>query len=462
MADAWIKDYYGRPMSDISQSAIETAKYLDAWGAEKQQRQNERAVSSILAEAKGDMDIADQMGIRQYLNPKQSMEWQTLVDTKRKEREQQAAVSSTAESLFPNVNVGPTVENQAMVARRGMFRNVPNIPEALQGPVLDQLFPEPVKPEQAGSPFLAVGKNVFNRETGQFVQPPEEAQQKPTEYKFETFDGKRWAVNPIDPADRMELGEIKEDPSGLYKESYDKYNKVTGKTELRVRFYDKQGNQVRDDFLGYSDEKPRQQGGGEDGASLTKGAQSNMTNEINALRDERRGLLNLKGIYDPVFSTYLARGENYIANLQKKLEKGEQLNAEERRFAQFDVQTRQLFNTYRKRITGAAAAMSELEFLEKSYLSGKMSAGQYEEALDLIIWNNRTQDTALYSQLQAGKLMSPTEYDDFVTKSADETVMQRYNISEALIEAKMKKDGLGRDAAKRALVNKAMEIRYGR
>ena len=50
----------------------------------------------------------------------------------------------------------------------------------------------------------------------------------------------------------------------------------------------------------------------------------------------------------------------------------------------FNNEVEQTFNSYRKLITGAAAAVAELDRLQRTFLSGEMSPTQFEAALDVL------------------------------------------------------------------------------
>ena len=88
--------------------------------------------------------------------------------------------------------------------------------------------------------------------------------------------------------------------------------------------------------------------------------------------------------FQPEFLTYQGQGEGFFTRHAEKL--GMDIGAARKQFlkdrTQFVTKTERLFNAYRKEITGAAAAVQELDRLKKSFLNVDQSPSEFEATLD--------------------------------------------------------------------------------
>tara|TARA_R110002096_G_scaffold59003_1_gene148252 strand:- start:63 stop:1313 length:1251 start_codon:yes stop_codon:yes gene_type:complete len=95
-------------------------------------------------------------------------------------------------------------------------------------------------------------------------------------------------------------------------------------------------------------------------------------------------LKRIKSAYDPSFLTYQGKLEKGIANVMNKA--GIDLSKEDkdmlRQNRKFTQGVNAEFNAYRKLITGAAAAMSEMEDLKKAMLSTDIGPVEFEAAFN--------------------------------------------------------------------------------
>ena len=87
--------------------------------------------------------------------------------------------------------------------------------------------------------------------------------------------------------------------------------------------------------------------------------------------------------FNPDFLTYKGQGEQFFSRQSEKL--GVELPEVRKEFlknrTQFVTKTERLFNAYRKEITGAAAAVQELDRLKKSFLNTDQSPSEFEATL---------------------------------------------------------------------------------
>lgn len=88
--------------------------------------------------------------------------------------------------------------------------------------------------------------------------------------------------------------------------------------------------------------------------------------------------------FNPDFLTYKGQGEQFFTAQAEKL--GLEPSQARKEFlkgrTEFVTKTERLFNAYRKEITGAAAAVQELDRLKKSFLNVDQSPSEFEATLD--------------------------------------------------------------------------------
>lgn len=124
--------------------------------------------------------------------------------------------------------------------------------------------------------------------------------------------------------------------------------------------------------------------GGNSGAGLGK----KPTNQLQSGIISNVELLDLtdslKESFNPDFLTYRGQGEQFFTAQAEKL--GLEPSVARKEFLKqrttFVTQTERLFNAYRKEITGAAAAVQELDRLKKSFLNVDQSPSEFEATLD--------------------------------------------------------------------------------
>ena len=123
------------------------------------------------------------------------------------------------------------------------------------------------------------------------------------------------------------------------------------------------------------------------GRSAQNTEQKGLASEINLYSQlqkvgELAGLDENGRMKDPSMLTYKGQAEDFITRQAEKLgiEPSELQRQATFKRTQFITGVEQLFNAYRKEITGAAAAVQELDRLKKSFINMDMSPTQFEAA----------------------------------------------------------------------------------
>ena len=118
------------------------------------------------------------------------------------------------------------------------------------------------------------------------------------------------------------------------------------------------------------------------GRAATNELEKDIVGEIDSLAQ----LSALEANYDPEFLSIPNQVEDFFANYAERF--GIDTGKARREFAgrrqKFRSRVMQAFNAYRKEITGAAAAMQELNFLQKAFINEEMSPPQFEAALGVL------------------------------------------------------------------------------
>ena len=120
------------------------------------------------------------------------------------------------------------------------------------------------------------------------------------------------------------------------------------------------------------------------GAALNKDVEKEASKRAFSAGESLARLGRIKKNYDPSFLTYQGKGERLLSSIKSKAnidltQDEKQALRQHRRFSQavnFE------FNAYRKAITGAAAAVKELEDLKKAMVSTDLSPVEFEAAFN--------------------------------------------------------------------------------
>jgi len=118
------------------------------------------------------------------------------------------------------------------------------------------------------------------------------------------------------------------------------------------------------------------------GDRLPKPVERKETQTVISMGQSLARLASIKKEYDPSFLTYQGKARNLISRLKSKADID--LSPEDRKYLKqsrrFTQAVNYEFNAYRKLITGAAAAMSELEDLKKAVINTDLSPDEFEAA----------------------------------------------------------------------------------
>ncbi|MEO1503178.1 MAG: hypothetical protein AAFU68_03020 [Pseudomonadota bacterium] len=119
------------------------------------------------------------------------------------------------------------------------------------------------------------------------------------------------------------------------------------------------------------------------GGSFGRKAQSELEADTLGALDTISMLNDIERRFDPEIFTYKDQAQNWMANQAEKL--GMDLSQTEQemltRRTDMVIRVGQAFNAYRKAITGAAAAVQELDQLKRTYINEDMGPTQFRAAL---------------------------------------------------------------------------------
>lgn len=134
--------------------------------------------------------------------------------------------------------------------------------------------------------------------------------------------------------------------------------------------------------------------------------------------------------YDPAYFTYanqagaklskeaekssgipgVSQGTEFLANLTTGMDKEERSKFLAKR-AGYMNKVDQMFNTYKKEITGAAAGEKEIEQLRASFLNGNMSPSEFKGSLEQVVSKYKTEANQYKNALGSGiEVNSKTDY----------------------------------------------------
>lgn len=173
---------------------------------------------------------------------------------------------------------------------------------------------------------------------------------------------KRTEQKPYKPMTREQLMKDKEEEAG-----------IAAKYKKGMRVYDSTGNLILDTTGG--------------GAGVTKPTQTAIEKDVLGLVEQLSNLKTLKNDFKRDYLTHWGAGKKAILSQMSKLDiplsdKSKDFLAGRRRFIEG---VEQVFNAYRKEITGAQAAMREISMLRDSILNKKMSPDEFEASFNRYI-----------------------------------------------------------------------------
>lgn len=120
---------------------------------------------------------------------------------------------------------------------------------------------------------------------------------------------------------------------------------------------------------------------------LTQGATTETQKDVIGMEAQLQDLKALKDDYKREYLTYLGRGKRAALNQASKL--GMDIGEGNKEYVEgarkFQEGVEQVFNSYRKEITGAQAAMKEISMLRDSILNKNLSPDEFEASYDRYI-----------------------------------------------------------------------------
>lgn len=116
----------------------------------------------------------------------------------------------------------------------------------------------------------------------------------------------------------------------------------------------------------------------------TRTTQNKLQKELVSRTESLARMQQIRKTFDPKFLTYGGKIKNFVSKVKDKA--GSELSTQQRdqlkQYRRFTQSVNFEFNAYRKEITGAAAAVKELEDLKKAMISEDLSPVQFEAAYE--------------------------------------------------------------------------------
>ncbi len=122
----------------------------------------------------------------------------------------------------------------------------------------------------------------------------------------------------------------------------------------------------------------------------TKPVRSKLQTKLSEQQDLMGQVDLLMEKYDPKFTTWTGKGEQWIKRtIERSSQLGQSaLSAEDKqnleKYTQWKQQAEQIFSAYRKQITGAQAAMQEINYLRENMINKDLSDSEFRGAVKLL------------------------------------------------------------------------------
>ena len=193
------------------------------------------------------------------------------------------------------------------------------------------------------------------------------------------------------------------------------------------------------------------------GAPLASSNVAKAQEKVTTAMDNLARLREIRTTFDPQFLTYLGQGRQAL--LRTKERAGVTLDPSEQQsvgqYRQFSEGVDQFFNQYRKDITGAAAAVSELSSLKDAILNKDLSPTEFIASFDrLVNESTRTiniQNALLEQGLSPSSKAFQQQADQLFLSGRNKNYMQR--------GTELEKQGLSDDKIKQQLRLEGYSIR---
>ena len=120
----------------------------------------------------------------------------------------------------------------------------------------------------------------------------------------------------------------------------------------------------------------------------------------------------IQTLYEPEFLTYLGQGKAWTGDILNKINPANR-NDFSTRAANFEQQTLQFFNEYRKWVTGVAAGEKEMMWLQDSIPSMGDSPQAFEAKIQTMIQRQHIVDVRAQAALRAGITPNGEGWEEF-------------------------------------------------
>lgn len=172
---------------------------------------------------------------------------------------------------------------------------------------------------------------------------------------------------------------------------------------------------------------------GRNNNELTKPALNESQEKTIGAGESLARLQRIKENYKPQFLTYQGKLSNLVSGIKSKA--GAELTPEEnqslRQYRRFSQGVNFEFNAYRKLITGAAAALKEMEDLKKATINTDLSPAEFEASFNEysreLQRTIRIRNKLIRNGIQPGSKQFGEELDGLFLSNGDDDIKQRGN-----------------------------------
>jgi hypothetical protein len=193
------------------------------------------------------------------------------------------------------------------------------------------------------------------------------------------------------------------------------------------------------------------------GAPLASGNVAKAQEKVTTAMDNLARLREIRTTFDPQFLTYLGQGRQALLRTKERagvtLDPAEQQSVGQ--YRQFSEGVDQFFNQYRKDITGAAAAVSELSSLKDAILNKDLSPTEFVASFDRLVNESTRTINIQNALLEQGLSPSSKSFQ----QQADQLFMSGRNKNYMQRGTELEKQGLSDDQIKQQLRLEGYSIR---
>jgi hypothetical protein len=193
------------------------------------------------------------------------------------------------------------------------------------------------------------------------------------------------------------------------------------------------------------------------GAPLASGNVAKAQEKVTTAMDNLARLREIRTTFDPQFLTYLGQGRQALLRTKERagvtLDPAEQQSVGQ--YRQFSEGVDQFFNQYRKDITGAAAAVSELSSLKDAILNKDLSPTEFVASFDRLVNESTRTINIQNALLEQGLTPSSKAFQ----QQADQLFMSGQGKNYKQRGTELEKQGLSDDQIRQQLRLEGYSIR---